>query len=46
MGFPDVDGILEGVVIGERVKMGPIVLGNVNGYEVLVEVEGAHDGDS
>ena len=40
------NGIPEGVVIGERVRKGPIVLGNVNGYEVLVEVEGAHDGDS
>ena len=47
MGFPDVDGISDGVVIiGEWVREGPIILGDVDGYEVLVEVEGAHDGDS
>ncbi len=46
MGLPDVDGVSECVVMEERVRDGPVFLGDVDGYEVLVEVEGADDGDN
>ena len=45
MALPGVDGVSAVRVAVEGVGKGPVVLRDVYCYKVLVEVEGAHDGD-